>query len=71
MGNICLVSHSSPFSNHAHVSALCHLFAKFLFTQHSGWNLTATQYAIDLRKAVGVEVPDLSGEVKRLVPVRE
>ena len=33
--------------------------------------LTATQYAIDLCKAVGVEVPDLSGEVKRLVSAWE
>jgi integrase/recombinase XerD len=44
MGNICLVSHSSPFSSQAHVSALCHLFAEFLFTQHSGWHQSRTVY---------------------------
>ncbi len=46
-------------------------WSSFVTTQGSFTVLTATQYAIDLCKAVGVEVPDLSGEVKRLVPVRE
>ena len=46
-------------------------WSSFVTSQGSFAVLTATQYAIDLCKAVGVEVPDLSGEVKRLVPVRE
>ena len=46
-------------------------WSSFVTTQGSFAVLTATQYAIDLCKAMGVEVPDLSGEVKRLVPVRE
>ena len=46
-------------------------WSSFVTSQGSFAVLTATQYAIDLCKALGVEVPDLSGEVKRLVPVRE
>jgi hypothetical protein len=46
-------------------------WSSFVTSQGSLAVLTATQYAIDLCKAVGVEVPDLSSEVKHLVPVRE
>jgi hypothetical protein len=46
-------------------------WSSFVTAQGSFAVLTATQYAIDLCKAMGVEVPDLSGEVKRLVPIRE
>jgi len=46
-------------------------WSSFVTSQGSFAVLTATQYAIDLCKAVGVEVPDLSSEVKHLVPVRE
>ncbi len=45
-------------------------WSSFVITQVSFKVLTATQYAIDLCKTLGVEVPDLSGEVKRLVPAR-
>ncbi|MGZ3630600.1 MAG: hypothetical protein ACXVDN_23455 [Ktedonobacteraceae bacterium] len=47
------------------------VWSSFVTSQGSFGVLTATQYTIDLCKALGVEVPDLSGEVKRLVPVRE
>jgi hypothetical protein len=46
-------------------------WSSFVTLQGSFAVLTATQYAIDLCKAVGIEVPDLSGEVKRLVSVQE
>jgi hypothetical protein len=46
-------------------------WSSFVTTQGSFAVLTATQYAIDLCKAVGIEAPDLSGEVKRLVQLRE
>jgi hypothetical protein len=46
-------------------------WSSFVTSQGSFAVLTATQYAIDLCKAVGVEVPDLSGEVQRLVFARE
>ena len=42
-------------------------WSSFVILQGSFGVLTATQYAIDFCKALGVEVPDLSGEVKRLV----
>ncbi len=42
-------------------------WSSFVTSQGSFAVLTATQYAIDLCKAVGIEVPDLSGEVQRLV----
>ena len=44
-------------------------WSSFLSSLGSFGVLTATQYAIDLCKASGIEVPDLSGEVKRLVSV--
>jgi hypothetical protein len=47
------------------------LWASFVTTQGSFAVLTATQYAIDLCKSLRIEVPDLSGEVKRLVKVGE
>jgi AAA domain len=46
-------------------------WSSFVTSQGSFAVLTATQYAIDLCKALGIEVPNLSGEVKRLVSVRE
>ncbi len=46
-------------------------WSSFVTSQGSFAVLTATQYAIDLCKALGVEVPDLSGEVKRLVSAWE
>ena len=42
-------------------------WSTFVTSQGSFAVLTATQYAIDLCKDSGVEVPDLSGEVRRLV----
>jgi hypothetical protein len=42
-------------------------WSSFVTSQGSFAVLTATQYAIDLCKAVGIEVPDLAGEVQRLV----
>jgi len=42
-------------------------WSSFVTSQGSFAVLTATQYAIDLCKALAVEVPDLSGEVQRLV----
>jgi hypothetical protein len=42
-------------------------WSSFVTTQGSFAVLTATQYAIDLCKTLELEVPDLSGEVKRLV----
>jgi hypothetical protein len=42
-------------------------WSSFVTTQGSFAVLTATQYAIDFCKALAVEVPDLSGEVQRLV----
>jgi hypothetical protein len=39
----------------------------FVTSQGSFAVLTATEQAISLGKALGVEVPDLSGEVQRLV----
>jgi hypothetical protein len=47
------------------------VWSSFVTSQGSFAVLTATQYAIDFCKALGVEVPDLSGEVKRLVPAWE
>ena len=41
----------------------------FVTSQGSFAVLTATQYAIDFCKTLGIEVPDISGEVKRLVYV--
>ncbi len=46
-------------------------WSSFVTSQGSFAVLTATQYAIDLCKALGVEVPDLSDEVQRLVSARE
>ncbi len=46
-------------------------WSSFVTSQGSFAVLTATQYAIDICKALGVEVPDLSGEVQRLVSARE
>jgi len=46
-------------------------WSSFVTSQGSFAVLTATQYAIDLCKAVGVEVPDLLSEVKHLVPGKE
>jgi len=46
-------------------------WSSFVSTQGSFAVLSATQYTIDLCKAVGVEVPDLSGEVQRLVSAME
>jgi AAA domain len=46
-------------------------WSSFVTSQGSFGVLTATQYAIDFCKALGVEVPDLSGEVKRLVSAWE
>jgi hypothetical protein len=42
-------------------------WSSFVTSQGSFAMLTATHYAIDLCKTLGLEVPDLSGEVKRLV----
>jgi len=42
-------------------------WSSFVTTQGSFAVLTATQYAIALCKALAVEVPDLSGEVQRLM----
>ena len=42
-------------------------WSSFVTSQGSFAVLTATQYAIDFCKALGIEVPDLSGEVQRLV----
>jgi hypothetical protein len=42
-------------------------WSSFVTSQGSFAVLTATQFAIDLCKALGIEVPDLSGEVQRLV----
>ena len=42
-------------------------WSSFVTSQGSFAVLTATQYAIDFCKALGIEVPDLSSEVKRLV----
>ena len=42
-------------------------WSSLVTSQGSFGVLTATQYSIDLCKALAVEVPDLSGEVKRLV----
>ena len=42
-------------------------WSSFVTSQGSWAVLTATQYAIDLCKVLGLAVPDLSGEVKRLV----
>jgi hypothetical protein len=42
-------------------------WSSFVTSRGSFSVLTATQYAIDLCKALRIEVPDLSGEVKRLV----
>ena len=46
-------------------------WSSFVTSQGSFAVLTATQYAIDLCKALGVDVPDLSGEVQRLVSAWE
>ena len=46
-------------------------WSSFVTSQGSFAVLTATQYAIDLCKALGVEVPDLSGEVQNLVSAWE
>ena len=46
-------------------------WSSFVISQGSFAVLTATQYAIDLCKTLGFEVPDLSGEVKRLVKAGE
>ena len=46
-------------------------WSSFVTSQGSFAVLTATQYAIDICKALGIEVPDLSGEVQRLVSARE
>jgi hypothetical protein len=46
-------------------------WSSFVITQGSFAVLTATQYAIDVCKTLGLEVPDLSGEVKRLVSAWE
>jgi hypothetical protein len=46
-------------------------WSSFVTSQGSFAVLTATQYAIDLCKALEMEVPDLSGEVQRLVSARE
>jgi hypothetical protein len=45
-------------------------WSSFVTSQGSYVVLTATQYAIDMCKHLGLEVPDLSGEVKRLVKAR-
>jgi AAA domain len=45
-------------------------WSSFVTSQGSFAVLTATQYAIGLCKAMDVEVPDLSGEVQRLVSAR-
>jgi hypothetical protein len=42
-------------------------WSSFVTTQGFFAVLTATQYAIDLSKTLGLEAPDLSGEVKQLV----
>jgi hypothetical protein len=44
-------------------------WSSFVTSQGSFAVLTATQYAIDFCKTLRLEVPDLSGEVKRLVKV--
>ncbi len=46
-------------------------WSSFVSSQGSVAVLTATQYAIDLCKALGVEVPDLSSEVKHLMSAWE
>jgi hypothetical protein len=46
-------------------------WSSFVTSQGSFAVLTATQYAIDFCKAMEVVVPDLSGEVQRLVSARE
>ncbi len=45
-------------------------WSSFAASQCSFAVLTATQYAIDLCKKQEIEVPDLSGEMKRLVKAR-
>ena len=42
-------------------------WSSFVTSQGSFAVLTATQYTIDFCKTLGIEVPDISGEVKRLV----
>jgi hypothetical protein len=46
-------------------------WSSFVISQGSFAVLTATDQAIAFCKVLGVEVPDLSGEVKRLVPAWE
>jgi hypothetical protein len=46
-------------------------WSSFVTSQGSFAMLTATHYATDLCKTLGLEVPDLSGEVKRLVAARK
>jgi hypothetical protein len=46
-------------------------WSSFVTSQEPFAVLTATQYAIDLCKVLGLEIPDLSGEVKRLVKAGE
>jgi hypothetical protein len=45
-------------------------WSSFVTSQGSFTVLTATQYSIFLCKTLGIEVPELSGEVNRLVSVR-
>ena len=46
-------------------------WASFVFSQSSFVVMAATEQAIAMCKKLGVAVPDLSGEVQRLVSIRE
>ena len=45
-------------------------WSAFVLSQRAFLVVVATEQAIVLCKAMGIEVPDVSGEVKRLVEVR-
>ena len=45
-------------------------WSDYVLTQRAFLVVVATEQAIVLCKAMGIEVPDVSGEVKRLVEVR-
>jgi hypothetical protein len=45
-------------------------WSDYVLSQRAFLVVVATEQAIVLCKALGIEMPDLSGEVKRLVEVR-
>ena len=45
-------------------------WSDYVLTQRAFLVVVATEQAIALCKTMGIEVPDVSGEVKRLVEVR-